>query len=98
MTGKLARRSLFPREQRGGREFSRVRSSAKWFAATDTMEIVMFRKILIAALTVVAVAGSAIIAPSTASAGYYGYSKHSSHSGHHNYNSYRSYRSHRSSY
>jgi len=65
--------SLFPREQRQGRALSRVRSSAKWFAATDIREIVMFRKTLIAALTVAAVAGSAIFAPTTASADYYGY-------------------------
>lgn len=33
----------------------------------------MFRKTLLAALTVATVAGAAMIAPTTASAGYYGY-------------------------
>jgi hypothetical protein len=70
---------LFPREQRKGRALSRVRSSAKWFAAADIKEIVMFRKTLIAALTVATVAGSAIIAPTTASAGYYGYQSYGYH-------------------
>ena len=36
----------------------------------------MFRKTLIAALTVATVAGAAIIAPTAASAGYYGHHHH----------------------
>ena len=46
-----------------------MKSSAKWFAATDTLEIAMFRKTLIATLTFALIAGSTITAPTTASAG-----------------------------
>jgi hypothetical protein len=61
--------SLFPREQRGERTISRVRSSAKRFAATkNPEEITMFRKTIITTLTVALIAGSTITAPTTASA------------------------------
>jgi hypothetical protein len=61
-----------------------VRVTAKWFAATDIKEIAMLRKTLLSALTVALVAGSAISAPTTASAGNYGY--HQGYGHHHHRN------------